>query len=105
MFIFLDETGADQKDVVRRYGYSLRGSPIKKQTLLVRGERTSAVAIMSTRGVLDVEIIRGTTKINGDTFIQTNLLPHLEPFNGTNLVMVNCSIHHVQEIIEDTGAM
>ena len=38
MFIFLDETGADNKDVIRRYGYSLCGVPIKKHTLLVRGE-------------------------------------------------------------------
>ena len=113
MFIFLDETGADQKDVVRRYGYSLRGNPIKKQTLLVRGERTSAVAIMSMGGILDVQLTKGTT--NGDTFHQfilKNLLPHLQAFNGTNphsvLVMDNCSIHHVQEIsetIQDAGAI
>ena len=113
VFIFLDETGADQRDVVRKYGYSLRGSPIKKQALLVRGERTSAVAIMSTKGILDVQITKGTT--NGDTFykfILANLLPHLQPFNGINphsvLIMDNCSIHHVQEIvdiIEDTGAL
>ena len=101
MFIFLDETGADHKDVIRRYGYSLRGVPIKKHTLLVRGERTSAIAIMSNAGILDVSIVKGTT--NGDTFSQfilANLLPHLQPFNGTNahsvVVMDNCSIHHIR---------
>ena len=113
MFIFLDETGADCRDKVRRYGYCLRGKPIKKQSLLVRGERTSAVALMSTRGILDVQLMEGTT--NGDTFYQyilEYLLPHLQAFNGTNahsvVVMDNCSIHHVEpiaEIIQDAGAI
>ncbi len=110
MFIFLDETGADNRDIVRRYGYSLRGMPLKKQTPLVRGERSSAVAIMSTCGILDVCITKGTT--NGDTFcnfIQRHLLPFLEPFNGHSVVVMdNCSIHHVQEIaevIEEVGAL
>lgn len=99
MLIFLDETGTDQKDKIRRYGYSLCGCPIRKQALLVRGERSSAIALMSTK---DVHITKGTT--NGDTFyefIQRNLLPHIQPFNGTNshsvIVMDNCSIHHVNE--------
>ena len=101
MFIFLDETGADNKDIVRRYGYSLHGTPIEKQTLLVRGERTSAVA-MSTRAILDVHIAKGTT--NGDTFyefILKHLIPVLQPFNGINpnsvVIIDNSSIHHVQD--------
>ena len=113
MFIFLDETGADNKDIIRHYGYSLRGLPMKKHTLLVRGERISAVAIMSNAGILDVSIMRGTT--TGETFsrfVLFNLLPHLQPFNGSNphsvVVMDNCSIHHVQEvteIFEEAGVM
>ena len=27
MFIFLDETGTDRRDVLRRHAYSLRGKP------------------------------------------------------------------------------
>ncbi len=113
MLIFLDETGADRKDTVRRYGYSMRGLPIKKHSLLVRGERTSAIAMLSTKGILDVKVTSGTT--NGDTFYdftQNNILPQLQPFSGINphsiIIMDNCSIHHVQEIvemIEDAGAM
>lgn len=81
MLIFLDETGADRKDTVRRYGYSMRGLPIKKHSLLVRGERTSAIAMLSTKGILDVKVTSGTT--NGDTFYdftQNNILPQLQPF-------------------------
>ena len=60
---------------------------------------------MSNAGILDVSLVKGTT--NGETFsrfVLSNLLPHLQPFNGTNphsvVVMDNCSIHHVQEVEE-----
>lgn len=45
-------------------------------------------------------------------FVQSNLLPHLMPFNGTNphsiVVLDNVSIHHVdgiQTMIEEVGAL
>ena len=44
MLIFLDETGADRRNTLRKYGYSMRGKPAQKHTLLVRGERVSAIA-------------------------------------------------------------
>ena len=68
---------------------------------------------MSTRGILDVHIAKGTT--NGDTFyefILKQLIPILQPFNGINpnsvVIIDNCSIHHVQDIVEtirEVGAM
>ena len=67
MLTFLDETGTDLRDTLRKYGYSICGHPIQKQSLLVRGERTSAIAMMSCEGILDVHVIKGTT--NGDTFV------------------------------------
>ena len=48
MFIFLDETGTDRRDAMRRYAYSFRGRPAVAQKLLVRGHHLSAIAIMST---------------------------------------------------------
>ena len=33
MFIFVDETGADCRDTLCKYGYSLRGKPIRSQKL------------------------------------------------------------------------
>ena len=36
--LFVDETGTDGRDTVRKYGYSFRGKPLKAQKLLVRGE-------------------------------------------------------------------
>ena len=103
MFIFIDETGSDNRNALRKYGYSLRGKTPVSHALLVRGERVSAIACMSNSGLLDVQTIIGTS--DGDTFykfVHTHLLPHLMPFNGTNphsiVILDNCSIHHVPEV-------
>lgn len=61
MFIFLDETGSDKCNSVRRYGYSLRGRPLVCQKLLVRGKRISAIVFMSTNGILDCTTVIGMT--------------------------------------------
>ena len=66
MLIFLDETGSDRRNILRKYGYSMRGKTPQNHTLLARGEHLSAVALMSVCGILDVNIVNGTT--NGDTF-------------------------------------
>ncbi|ETW93244.1 MAG: hypothetical protein ETSY2_51740 [Candidatus Entotheonella gemina] len=34
MLIFLDETGADRRNALRQYGYSMCGKPLKKYSLL-----------------------------------------------------------------------
>ena len=113
MFIFVDETGADNRNIIRKYGYSLHGKPLQSHKMLVRGERVSAIACLSVAGLLDVKMLRGTT--DGDIFyqfVQTHLLPHLMPFNGTNphsvVVLDNCTVHHVPEVvksIEDVGSL
>ena len=78
MFVFVDETGSDARNKQRRYGYSIRGKPAKNQTLLVGGERVSAIACMSSAGLLDVQTFQGTA--TGEifyNFVQTHLLSHL----------------------------
>ena len=47
MLVFVDETGADRRNKMRRYGYSLRGKPLRNHALLVRGECISAIACIS----------------------------------------------------------
>ena len=37
MLVFVDETGADRRNCLRRFGYSLRGRPAVSKKLLVRG--------------------------------------------------------------------
>lgn len=64
-------------------------------------------------GILECKTVVGS--VNGEVFynfVQTNLLPHLMTFNGSNphsiVVMDNCSIHHVHGIakmIHQAGAL
>ena len=113
MLIFVDETGADRRNCLRRFGYSIRGKPPVSKKLLVRGQRVNAIAAISTSGVLDCHSV--TSSVDGDRFIyfvQNILLPHLQPFDGVNphsvVVMDNASIHHVHGVaplIESTGAL
>lgn len=101
--VFIDETGCDRRDAVRRYGYGLRGKRVQCQKLLVRGERISTIAAMTTEGLLDVKIVR--VSVTGDIFndfVEKQLLPHLMAFNGTNpnsiVIMDNCAVHHVDSV-------
>ena len=80
--------------VLRRYAYSLRGKPATNHSLMVRGERVSAIACMSMAGLLDV---KGTS--DGDQFYD---FQYTMPYNGVNphsvAVLDNCAIHHVSEV-------
>ena len=92
----------------------IRGKPIRSQKLIFRGERLSTLGAMSTSGVLDCKVVRGTCKVDADVsydFIHTSLLPKLMPFNGINpnsvVILDNCAIHQVEEItaaIDNVGA-
>ena len=62
--VFLDETGSDHKDHIRKFGYSLIGEPPVYHRFLGRGTRISAIAALSTEGLACYELITGTT--NGD---------------------------------------
>lgn len=113
MLVFIDETGFDRRNSLRRYGYSVRGKTPQSCRLLIRGERISVIGIMTVDGILDLKVVHGSG--NGDVFlefVETNLLPCLMPFNGTNhnsiVILDNCSIHHiapVAELINSVGAM
>ena len=111
--VFIDETGCDRRDSLRRYGYTVRGRRIKCQKLLLRGEHISVIAAMGVEGVKCLKMVRGS--VTGDIFlgfIQEQLLPTLMTFNGTNpssvVIMDNCSVHHVSGVtdsIEEVGAL
>ena len=76
--IFIDETGADRRNKLRKYGYCIRGKPLRSYKLLVCGERVSAISCISMAGGLDVMTVHGTA--NDDIFYQfihTRLSPHL----------------------------
>ena len=72
---------------------------------LHRGTRISAIAAMSTSGILAVELMSGS--VNGDKFfdyIRASLISEMIPFDGENpnsiAVLDNCSIHHVQKVTQ-----
>lgn len=103
MLVWLDETGCDRRNTIRKYGYSIRGLPLSDHRLLVRGTRYTAIPIVLIEGVHDVYLHQGT--MNGDTFakfVENTLLPILQPFNWLNsrsvVILDNASIHHVQEV-------
>ena len=78
MFVFLDETGMNRREV-------WRGKPVLAHKLLVRGQHFSTIAFMSTAGLLDYATVTGG--VNGDVFyefVHSKLLYHLNPFNGSN---------------------
>ena len=104
MFVFLDETGTDRRDAIRKYGYGWRGKPIVAHKLLVRGQHLSTIAFMSTAGLLDCVTVTGG--VNGNVFyefVHSKLLYHLS-LNGSNsqsiVIMDNASIHSVEGIVE-----
>ena len=112
MLVWLDETGSDRRNSIRKYGYGLRGmTPVDH--LKVWGTRLSCIGIWSMRGMEDVHVHEGT--VNGgvfEDFVETTLLPVLQPFDGTNprsvVVLDNASIHYLDRIydqITSTGAL
>ena len=109
-FVWVDESGCDKKDHMRKFGYSLRGEPPVYHRFLHRGERHNVICAMSTQGVVAYEWYKGS--INGDKFldfVQGVLIPEMQPFDGQSshsiLVMDNCSIHHIQPVVETLTQM
>ena len=85
MLIWIDESGCDQRNTIRKRGYSVRGMTPRDRTFLVRGVRYSAIPILSLDGILDVALYEGT--VNGarfEEFVRSSLLPLLQPFNYVN---------------------
>lgn len=113
LFVWIDETGCDMRNGLRKYGYAIRGCTPRIFTLKHRGIRYSAIAIMSVRGIEDVYITHGT--VNSDIFldfIRKQLLPILHPFDGLSpcsvVVLDNASIHHSNQVVAtilSTGAL
>lgn len=109
--VWVDETGSDRRDQLRKFGYALRGLPPVCKRLHARGTRISAIVGMSSDGVEAYELSVGSTDSDKFIdFIRGSLIPTMQPFPDKNsiLIMDNCSIHHVaevKELIEDAGIL
>ena len=104
-FIWVDETGSDKRDHVRKYGYAIRGTTPVSHRLLARGQRVNAIAALSAEGIVAVDLVSGS--VNGEKFfdfLRGSLIPNMMPYDGQNpnsiLVMDNCSVHHVHEVVD-----
>jgi len=62
------------------------------------------IVAMMVNGILDLQIVRGS--VDGEIFmdfVHRLLLPNLMPFNGKNPksdVLDNCSVNHVEGVVE-----
>ena len=105
VFVFVDETGADHRDHIRRYGYALRGTaPEYTRPFFGHGQRINAMIGISSVGVIAMEIT--TSSVNTDIFfdfVRGSLIPNIQQFNGTNprsiVVMDNLSVHHADDVV------
>ena len=112
-FVWIDETGSDNRNFMRKYGYALCGQTPTSSRFLIRGDRISAVAAISCDCLTAVEFKTGTT--NADffyDFVRGSLIPMMHSFDGSVpksiLVLDNCFIHHVQSVVQllvDTGIL
>ena len=105
MLIWLDESGFDKRNSMRKRAYDIRGITPRDHQLLIRGMRYSAIPILSTEEIHDVCLFEGT--VNGDKFlyfIRTLLRAVVQPFNWVNnhsiIIMDNASIHHVEQVTD-----
>ena len=104
MLLWIDESGCDRRNCLRKRAYSPRGITPRHHCLMMRGTRYSAIPIMSVEGIHDVSLFEGN--VNGarfEHFLRNSLLPILQPFNYVNkhsvVIMDNASIHHIDSIV------
>ena len=112
-FVWVDETGSDAKNHIRKFGYALRGQTPIYHRLVARGKRISAIAAISSEGLIGVELTTGS--VNAEKFlefVQGTLIPEMEPFDGSKrksiVILDNCCIHHarvVKDTLQDAGIL
>ena len=105
MLVWIDESGFDKRDCVRKRAYSVRGMTPRDQRLLIRGTRYSAIPAMSVDGIHDVYLFEGT--VDGEKFaefVHNCLRPFIQAFNWINphsvIIMDNASIHHMEQVVD-----
>ena len=113
MIIWVDESGCDKRNSLRKFAYTLRGMAPTDCSLLVRGTRYSAITAATVNGITDVQLVEGS--VDGDKFqkfVKNSIVPVLQPFDAVNpnsvVVMDNASIHHVERValhIQQKGAL
>ena len=64
--MWVNETGCNYKDMIRKYGYALSGERAVSKHLMIRGQRISSIAAICTDGLLALETT--CNSVNGEMF-------------------------------------
>ncbi|KAK2464102.1 hypothetical protein APHAL10511_003889, partial [Amanita phalloides] len=101
--VFVDESAVDHHTTYRGRAWAIRGNKATRKAFFVRGQCFSILLALSlTEGILHCDIVEGTFDSNlFYTFISC-LLDCMEPFPGSNsvIVMDNCHIHKHPAILD-----
>ena len=105
MFVFIEKTGSDHWDCLRKFGYNLRGKPAEALQLFNRGKHITAIAAMSVEGVLECTMLEGGVCGSAfKSFLEEKLSPLLHPSNSSNphsvFILDNAAIHHVDGAVD-----
>jgi hypothetical protein len=97
--MYIDETGAHERTLDRKYGWSRKNTPARITQPITRSPKWTILPLYTYDGFVDWEIIRGN--YNADlfvNFVEEHVIPHTTPFPGPRsvLIMDNCGIHHDQ---------
>ena len=81
--VWIDESGCDRKDGMRKYGYAMRCKTPQLHRFLARGQRVSAITALTKDEILATELCTGTT--DSDTlydFLRGSVIPNMHPYDG-----------------------
>lgn len=95
--VFVDESGLDRRDGVRRTGWSPKGVQPTATAPLEQGLRFYLLPTLTTDSILDLLVYQGSTDREGFLlWLEAKLLPKMQPYPAKHsvLVMDNASWHH-----------
>ena len=65
--MWIDETGCDKRDNIRKFGYAMRGECPVYHRSLHQGRRVFTIAALCTDGIISIECTLGT--VDGDKLL------------------------------------
>ncbi|TPX50395.1 hypothetical protein CcCBS67573_g10096 [Chytriomyces confervae] len=101
--VFADESAVNRKTLERNWGWNYVGRRAAHHAPFVRGKKHSVVAAISLDGYVSFSVIDGSLdSITFMSWLEEDLLPNMNPFPGTNgvLVLDNAAIHKHPSVLE-----
>jgi transposase len=106
--IFIDESGIDKRDGLRRKGWAPKGKTPEQKSRFQRGQRLQILAAYTQRGVKLARVFPGSTDAAVFEDFIDQLLHHCSrwPEPESVLVMDNATIHYsdrIEQLCKDAG--